>query len=161
MKVICCLFLIIFVASACTPLRKKFIRKKKADNENLKFIPVLDPIDYPPKIYSSDERYKHHYSLWRIWNRDLLEVVKRKGSDKNQKYLMGQVLTHLKEMKKWIDQEKQDELDVVINDLIDIQKNYLKPAAMRNIISMRRKLELVAKKIRQGFNPKLITEHYK
>ena len=82
-------------SSGCTPLRKKFTRKKKEDKEqNQKFIPVLEPVDYPEKIYSSLDRYKHHYSLWKVWEKDLIQTIEEDGSDKRQKYLLSQAVNH-------------------------------------------------------------------
>ena len=151
---LCCLCVVIFAVSGCTPLRRKFTRKKKKDKEqSQKFIPVLEPVDYPEKVYSSMERYKHHYSLWKIWDRDLLQAIERDGSDKRQKYLLGQAIEQLEEMKKRLVDEKQVELGQLIDDLRRVQQVYEKPASMRNKFSTRKKIELNAKKIRNGFAP--------
>ena len=50
----------------CEPLRKKFIRKRKAAQESSEDIPVLEPIDYPDKVYTAEDLYKQHYSLWQV-----------------------------------------------------------------------------------------------
>ncbi len=140
--------------SGCTTLRKKFIRKKKKSKQSESFIPVLEPIDYPVAIHSSQERYAHHYSLWKVWQRDLIQTIERKESDKRQKYLMAQVLVQLDEMKKWISQEKQQELTKIINNFQRIESEWTKPAAMRNAFSLKKKLELNARRVRNDFNPK-------
>jgi len=137
----------------CTPLRKKFTRKKKESSKtNQKFIPVLDPIDYPEKIYSAESHYRHHYSLWQVWNKDLLQVLERNGSDKRQKYLLGQAIEQLGEMKKWLADAKQAELSESIKELQKVQQDYTKPASMRNKFSTQKKIERAAKKIRKEFS---------
>ena len=98
-------------------MRKKFTRKKKDKEESEKFIPVLEPVDYPQKTYSSQERYKQHYSLWQVWNRDLIQAIQKEDSDKRQKYLLGQMIERLEAMKEVLADEKQKELVVMINDL--------------------------------------------
>jgi len=151
---ICCLCVLALTVSGCTPLRRKFTRKKKKDRElSQKFIPILEPVDYPKKVYSSRERYKHHYSLWRVWDRDLLQTIERHGSDKRQKYLLGQVIEQLEEMRKLLADEKQVELTGLIDNFQDVRQVYEKPVAMRNKFSIRKKIELNAKKIRNGFAP--------
>lgn len=64
--------------SGCTPLKKKFTRQKKVDKENdPKFIPVLNPVEYEERKVSAEENYKYHYSLWKVWNKDLLQTIER------------------------------------------------------------------------------------
>ncbi|MCK5178742.1 MAG: hypothetical protein KAR32_04370, partial [Candidatus Omnitrophica bacterium] len=133
---ICCLCVVALTLSSCTPLRRKFTRKKKKDRlESQRFIPVLEPIDYPQKIYSSLERYKHHYSLWRVWDRDLLYVIESDGSDKRQKYLLGQAIEKLERMKDLLVDEKKSELAPLIDDLREVGRVYEKQASMRNKFS--------------------------
>lgn len=150
----CCLCLLVFAAAGCAPLRKKFIRKKKRDaQQNQSFIPVLEPLDYPQKVYSPEERYRHHYSLWKVWDSDLLQAMGRGDSDKRQKYLLGRTIEQLEEMRTWLTGEKGEELAALVDDLRAVQRDYEKPASVRNEFSIRRKIERHAKKIRTGFAP--------
>jgi len=145
--------LLTFCLNGCAPLKRKFTRKKKKDKVE-KFIPVLDPIDYPAPSHSAQERYAYHYSLWRVWSRDLLQTFDRKEArDKNQKYLLGQMLEQLKEMKKWISPEKEDGLNEVMEELRAIQDLFAKPVSLRNKFSIKKKLERNARKIRYGLKP--------
>ena len=151
---ICCFCVLVLTVSSCTPLRRKFTRKKKKDRgESQKFIPVLEPIDYPPKIYSSLEKYKHHYSLWRVWDRDLLQTIDGNGSDKRQKYLLVQAIEKLEGMKELLTDEKKSEFTPLIDDLREVQQVYKKPVSMRNKFSIKKKIERNARKIRNGFAP--------
>ena len=85
-------FLMIFLGSfilssiGCEPLRKKFVRQKKKDENAQQFIPVLDPIDYPAAVYSAEEGYRKHYSLWRVWHKELMVSLDEQGIDRRQKY---------------------------------------------------------------------------
>lgn len=148
-----CLSVFVSSVGGCAPIRQKFIRKKKEKSQVEEFIPVLDPIDYPPKIVSAQERYQYHYSLWRVWQRDLVSNIENQESDKRQKYLIGQVIVQLEEMKKWILDDQKAELDPLIHELREISEAYATPAAMRNPSSLKRKLEANARKVRDQFNP--------
>lgn len=145
-------------AGGCTSLRKKFTRKKKEKTNAQAFVPVLDPIDYPPPSVSPEERYRYHYSLWKVWQRDLVQKIDGKESDKNQKYLIGQIIAELSEMKKWVTEARQKELSGFIGEWNAILAMYERPAAMRSTMSLRRKVEASAKKIRNRFNPEATKE---
>jgi len=142
----------------CTSLRKKFTRKKKEKANEQAFIPVLDPIDYPAPSVSPEERYRYYYSLWKVWQRDLVQKIDSKESDKNQKYLVGQIIAQLEEMKKWVTEAKQKELSEAIGEWNAILAMYERPAVMRGTMSLKRKVEASAKKIRDQLNPEATKE---
>jgi hypothetical protein len=154
---ICGLCVLFLASSGCTPLRKKFIRQKKQDGGGeQKFIPVLDPVEYPEKVYSAEEGYKYHYSLWKVWNKDFLQVLEGDGSEKRQRYLLGQSIEQLEKMRNLLTDEKKPVLTVLINELIDVGQGYDRSSAMRSKFSIRSKVERNAKEIRNGFSPKYI-----
>lgn len=152
-----CLCVVALTLSSCTTLRRKFTRKKKKDRGvSQKFIPVLEPVDYAEKTHSSLEKYKHHYSLWRVWDRDLLYVIESDGSDKRQKYLLGQAIEKLERMKDLLADEKKSELAPLIDDLREVGRVYEKQASMRNKFSIKKKIERNSRKIRNGFAPRFV-----
>jgi len=154
---ICCLCAVFLVISGCAPLRKKFTRQKKKDRQtDPRFIPVLDPIEYPEKIYSAEEKYKFHYSLWKVWDKDFHQVLERDGSDKRQKYLLSQSIEQLEEMQVLLNDAKQAELKGFIDKLKIVRQDYDKPSSMRNKFSIRSKVGRNGKKIRNGFSSKVI-----
>ena len=140
----------------CTPLRQKFTRKKKEKINEQAFVPVLDPIDYPPPSVSPQERYRYNYSLWKVWQRDLVQKIESNESDKTQKYLVSQIITRLEEMKKWVAGVKHEELAEAIGEWNAILALYDQPAAMRSMMSVKRKVETSAKKVRNQFNPEAV-----
>ena len=145
------------ITSGCAPLRKKFTRQKKADKENNnQFIPVLDPIDYPEQRVSAEETYKYHYSLWKVWNKDLLQTVERDGSDKRQKYLANQSLEQLEAMHELLNDESKTQFAPLVSDLKNVLVELDKPEAMRSKFGVRTKIERYAKKVRAQFTPSVI-----
>lgn len=158
LSIVVVLCVLVVSAGGCAPLRKKFTRKKKEKAGEQAFIPVLDPIDYPAPSVSPEERYRYHYSLWRVWQRDLVQKIDSKESDKNQKYLVGQIIAQLEEMKKWVTEARQKELSDAVGEWNAVLAMYDRPAAMRSTMSLRRKVEASAKKIRSRFNPEATKE---
>jgi hypothetical protein len=151
---ICCLCALTLTVNGCAPLRKKFVRKKKQDAEQtLQFVPVLEPEDYPRPHRSAEERYKYHYSLWKVWHKDFLQSVESGGSDKRQLYLFNQTLGQLEEMGKWLAVERRAELMGFIEETRAAGEVYHKPALMRDKNVIRNKVESIAKRIRKDFSP--------
>jgi hypothetical protein len=156
-NVICALCILSFLLSGCQPLRKKFTRKKKGDKEaEGKFIPVLEPIDYPVKAYSLEQDYKQHFSLWKVWERDLMQSIENDDSDKRQKYLLGKSLEELGEMNALMGEAQQAGFGAVLEQVRQIQKEYDKPAAMRSKFSVKKRLNSSSKEIRNHYSPKQI-----
>ncbi len=140
--------------TGCEPLRKKFTRKKKEEAKEVQ--PILTPIDYPAPQTSPEERYAYHYSLWRVWQEEMIEAINEEESDKKQKYLFSQILFQLGEMKKWIIEEKKGELETQIEKISSLQPELDKPASLRNDFSFRKRIELIGKDIRNTLSAKII-----
>ena len=153
---------LVFLTSGCEPLRHKFVRKKKAEKAESNFIPVLEPIDYPNRIISAQERYRYHYSLWQVWEKELQQSFSHQGwsqgNDKQQKYLLGQIITQLEEMRKLVSADKRDEVGGAIKELKAIADELNEPAAMRNTFFLQKQLRLSGRKIRRDFNPAKIPD---
>ncbi|MBI5150859.1 MAG: hypothetical protein HZA28_08850 [Candidatus Omnitrophica bacterium] len=148
-----CLSIFVASSSSCASLHKKFVRKKKEKNQEQAFIPVLDPVDYPAARVSPEERYRYNYSLWKVWQRDLVQKIDSKGSDKNQRYLVGQIIVQLEEMKKWLNDTKKQELSDMIAAWRGVLVLYDQPAALRSSFTVKRKVESAAEDVRAKFNP--------
>ena len=151
---ICFFCAFVLLTSGCATFRKKFIRQKKKDaNINQGDLPILEPVDYPEKVYSPLDMYKQHYSLWKVWDRDFIQAVESNSSDKRQIYLLEQAVGQLEEMKKALTDEKQAEFAILIDELRSVGKIYEKPFATRNRFSIIKKVERHASKIRNQFAP--------
>lgn len=120
--------------NACAPLRKKFTRqKKKGQVEDTSFIPVLEPQEYPAPEQNPPENYKQHYTLVKVWYRDLWQVLGERDADKKARYTLNQVFSHIQEMQKLVVPEKQVLL-AQLADLLKYFENSLNgPAASRNV----------------------------
>lgn len=150
-----CLGILISCGAGCASLKKKFTRQKKKQAHE-EFIPVLDPIDYAPPVVSAQQRYQDHYGLWKIWQRDLVQNIEARAPEKKQKYLLEQMIAQLREMGKWLVEEKRAQLSVLTGELEGILQSYETPAPLRDASSTKRKIEANAKKVRAAFEPKVV-----
>ncbi|MDP8212689.1 MAG: hypothetical protein P9X22_05275 [Candidatus Zapsychrus exili] len=146
----------VFSLAGCQPFRSKFVRKKKKQNVTSNdFIPVLEPVDYIKQEKTAQERYSYRYSLWNVWQKDLLNAIDKEDSDKRLKYLLAEMIVQLKEMNKWIVGEDQEKLTGFINDLYEIREYLNKPPKVRNMTRVRKQIELNSKAIRNNLNKRL------
>lgn len=152
LTVVSFVFLFALTSAGCEPLRKKFTRQKKRDKQLAgDSIPVLEPIEYPAKVYTPLDRYKQSYQLWKAWNKELLDSVSGNESAKRQLYLLGQVKVQLGRLQELIPAEKQDTLSKSLAQLSGIESELQIPVASRSSYSMRSDLESIERSIRNEY----------
>ena len=142
------------VSGGCEPLRKKFTRqKKKEDAASEKFIPVLEPEEYPSKEHNPLAAYKYHYDLFKVWHRDLEATIEDRMADKRQKYAYTNMLKHLNAMVQLLNGPAQENLGKVKAHLEKVGRALDQPAAMRSYPSISTEIRLIGKEMRKDFQP--------
>lgn len=159
MKKFISLLLVLIVTSGCVSLRKKFVRQKNKDKQD-KVEPILDPIEYAPKFVSSEERYRRHFSLFRVWQRDFLKEMKEDFSDKRKIYLLNTVITELEAMKKYLIEEKSDALGVLIVECQTQLAALSKNKRMRRDSTIANNSRRIFSRVLNEFDPKKMGEVY-
>ncbi len=134
----------------CEPLRKKFVRKKKKERIR-EVIPVLEPVEYPRQEYSADSLYRQHYSLWKVWFKDLMVAMAEGDSDKRIRHILGELTLQLRHLQPLVDESKRLALDALMEELGKIGQAYEKPAALRNDLILRNKARALDRTFREGF----------
>src|SRR3989338_2994584 len=148
-------FFLWLIAGGCEPLRKKFTRQKKKDQENSAFIPILDPIDYPEKVYSPAQDYIQHYSMWQGWQREFFnsldDASRAKYRVKQELYQLDQLIGALQTMQKLLVPEKKSKLSALIAQFQSLKKDIEEPGPYRNTGNIKLKAQLLEKQIRQEY----------
>jgi len=151
--VVLLMFSILFL-TGCEPLRKKFVReKRREDQDDRDKIVILEPKDYSPEFYTPFEHYKKNYDLLIIWNKTLLEDIASSDNDKRLKYVMRKIIKHLLDMEKYIRDDKKKYFKQLMEAYHKIDNEFNKPAQLRNTASLRNKIRINNNKIRSHFNP--------
>ena len=148
---VCFLFMTAIFLEGCEPLRKKFTRKKKKASIEDETVPILEPIDYPQKVYSPAETYKHHYSLWQVWNNELQSIILDNTNRKRKIYFVDQIIVNLEVMKNLIAEEKQTSLISSLERLRQVKSDLEAPVPTRNLSALKRELAVIDKDIRNGY----------
>ena len=163
MVVMVSLVAVSFLLSGCETLKRKFTRQKKKDKEQAEeFVPVLEPEEYPEKVYSVADNYKYHYSLWQVWEKELSNAVSEKESNKRQLYMLNQMIIHVDALKKLVSQENLSGLEETLNDLNKLESQIKRPAPMHESFAILKELRKLEKKMRDHYKfekiePSLIT----
>ena len=159
-RVFICLCAGIFLTTGCEPLRKKFVRKKKKETET-KFVPVLEPIDYPTQKYSAERMYGYHYSMSLVWARDLEQAIEEKNSGKRQEYILDQLIVQMGEMMVLLSQDKAQELKILMDCANKIKNEYKNPPALRNTTRVRSQLKTISRSLHREFKENQVKDRLK
>jgi hypothetical protein len=153
------LILVFFLhLQGCEAFRKKFIRKPKNKKKVEEEI-VLEPQEYPESIYDNPTLYKNYYTFWKASHLELIISLEKGNSYKKQLFLFDEVLKNLKNMKRLLTEEKQEEMDYYIQEITD-EKEKLSSAKLKDSLlpRLKSKLSSIEKKIRINFSYRVIRE---
>ncbi len=139
----------------CTSVRRKFVRKKKNVQEE-EVIPVLNPIDYPPPVLTSMDRYQQFYDMFRIWQKDILMTLDERPSDKQILYKLSQMAVQMEGMKGLIKGEALNYLKTAISEYEGILAAYEKPAAFRSAVVIKGRVKKVGDMVLRNLKSDLI-----
>ncbi len=145
--------IIVTSLSGCEPFRKKFVRQKKGDKAKKGFQPILQPEEYPAVVRSSAERYRYHYSMWKVWSKDLEKALRLKENDKRTLNMINEIMVHFEQMKMYIPQSKQADLMRAANDIEKIRSAFDKEPIFRSYSSLRNLLNRSSKFVRSHLSP--------
>ncbi len=151
-----CLAVVVFL-TGCEPLRKKFTRQKKKDRVvNEKFIPVLEPEEYPVKQYGPQDAYAQHYSLFKVWFSDFVNTYEQTINEKRVIYNLDAALKELGEMQKVLKSPVQEELAKVEKQVQFIRNEYAKPKAFRNDARIRSEIRGIQATVNKKFKLEML-----
>jgi hypothetical protein len=139
--------------TGCESFRKKFVRQK--DTEYGGEV-IAIPQDYP--LISPEEAYSNHYVYTRCWINEMIERING-GSVKKLKECYEQALYQAYAMKRYLVPEKQEQLQVYIDDI-----NSIGPAVVSaqlsevEIYRLRHKLEVLLMSFERDFKPSKVKQ---
>lgn len=145
---------------SCQSLRKKFTREKK-EKKAEDFNPVLDPIDYDVYVQSSKERYKYHYSLWQVWQKDLTRAFTEKESEKSIVYLFNRIEGQLQEMSRWLNAQTVTGLQKLSRDYVNLREEFQAKGAVGRGYIFKTKVNRLGKEMRLNYSPTQLEGAYK
>lgn len=147
---LCALVILVSGLSGCEPLRKKFTRKKK-ETKQQEFIPVLQPVDYPDQYESPAEEYQYHYSLAKVWHKDVMTALDEDASDKRLMYILAQMIVHMEAMQQLLTGAMEEEMRGWVETAKSVVEQLQVPAPVRKQFQIETDLKVIGKAIREKF----------
>lgn len=140
----------------CEAIQRKFTRKKKRKPVSPKFYQGL-PEETRPNI----ELYMMHYVYWKTWHQEL--VNKAGDNTKRDRMASSEVLGHLNDMKKYLAEEKAEELQGYIDETKVLTDQIVKGGGGLNmkIGRLRQSLDNVRARIVRRFYHKKVRDYIK
>ena len=140
---------LMFFASGCHSIRKKFIRKKKTKKQ----APVyIDFKEYPER--PSREAYINYYLFVRGWLDELAGALQKGISHKRQKRAIKEAIMNFEQILYFFNKEGKDKIYPSYEELLKMQKEVIKFPNMsqtrRNLLI--RKIERFKRNFERNFN---------
>jgi hypothetical protein len=161
-RLVCILIALLTVSitlGGCEPLRKKFVRQKKKSDQEEKFIPVLEPIEYESAQVTPEGQYQHRYGLWMIWQKEMLTALEDQRGKKKLEYVLGEILTQLIEMEKLVTAEKAVELKKHRDAYQSILNEISSSAIVPNELTLSRNINNIGRQIRDEFTFNVVKDN--
>jgi hypothetical protein len=143
--------LIVFLAadSGCITLRKKFIRKKKTQEEAPVYVDFKEYPDKPTK-----EVYINYYVFTQGWLDDLIETLKSEGNYKRRKHSISEAIMNIEQIISCYNQEGKDKIYPLYQELLSLQKQLMRTPNLVEAerLNFVRKIGLLKSRFEKEFN---------
>jgi hypothetical protein len=163
-KSICMLALVMFCAvslTGCASLRKKFTRAPKNPQVKQDFIPILQPVEYENIEQTPQQVYAGHYSMVKIYFKDLTDILGRRDSSvKREKYMFNELMRHFDAMAAFLSDAKKTEAAAIRARVDDLLREYGKPDAMRRYDLMSGQVRLIERDVYKNFKPAAVADAF-
>jgi hypothetical protein len=134
--------------SGCAQLKDKFVPKKKTKGEPVMRYKAVRAYDVKPNM----DLYTKRYIFWKSWHRETLEVLR----DENQKKVVVSVeqeISNLMDMKRMLVDEKAQELQKYIDQMIEVEERIKKQKITQgNRVRIEKQLENAGRGIKRNFS---------
>ncbi len=138
-----------FSLCGCETLRKKFTRKSKREPEVEE--PVLSPEEYNPE-FEKDILYRNYFVYWRSWQDELAAALDAGLSHKKQIDCVYHAVMNVEKMRTFLNQDRQKELDVYIEELRALQEKIIKDNLVgAKMVIVKNKLRINRRNILHNF----------
>lgn len=158
------LLLIVFMClsivslSGCETVRRKFVRKAKAEKENPEEV-IYVPQEYPVQVTSNEDTYRNYYTFWKGWHQELIEVLSEGQNHKKQVECINEIVSNLNKMKDLLTLDAQSGLNESIQKIIPIKDEIVAGKSNpSNFAIMKVKLESIKNKIAKDYIIKKIKQ---
>ncbi|MFH1678212.1 MAG: hypothetical protein ABH914_01130 [Candidatus Omnitrophota bacterium] len=153
--IICCSLFV--VSTGCEAFVKKFTRTSK--REKAKEEIVLTPQEYSLSDLPVEERYRQSFLFWKSWHDELIAALASSNSYKKKNDSLEEAINNLKEIRVFLFQEKQNELDSYLQKLKQLGEDISKDIYGKRIVEHKSKAESLKRDILRAFSFPNVKNH--
>ncbi|MCD6583776.1 MAG: hypothetical protein J7K71_03730 [Candidatus Omnitrophica bacterium] len=121
-RVVTLLIVSLLFGQGCYTLRKKFIRKKKQQEEPTVYINFKE---YPQK--PTKEVYQDYYLFVEGWLDELIQSLEEGGNRKKQKQAIKEAIVNFKQILYFLNEEGRKQVGYLYQELLKIEKQLTSP----------------------------------
>lgn len=146
----------ILSAAGCEPLRKKFIRKKKGEDQP-QITAILDPVEYPEKVKTIGQIYEEHYAIWKVWQAELETNLINNANDKKVRSTIRQIKEQLTSMRLLLKEDVRPAMDPLIVRIDRLDNVFDSSPDLRNKDLVLSRVRALGKDIKNQYAPRKIS----
>jgi len=148
-----------FLASliGCEAFVRKFTRKSK--KTEIKELPVLVPQEYLLADIPIEKRYRQYFLFWKTWQDELIAALNPTASHKRRKDCIKQAISNLEEVRPFLFEEKQKELDFYFKKLYSLEKKIKQDIYGRKLAIHKNRAESLKRNILRDFSYPNVKNH--
>ena len=157
MKRFVAVVLVVFLAlelTGCEAIQRKFTRKTKRKTIRPRF--YAEGLDETRPVL---ELYMMHYTYWKAWHGEL--VTKAGENSKRDAMAITNALSHLNDMKKYLQEEKAEELNGYIEQTKSVTDRIARGGSEMNLGNYKQRLDTIMARIIRNFYYKKVREYIK
>ena len=141
---------LVFGLIGCDAFVRKFTRKQKKENIQREEL-VLEPQEYKSNL-TKEELYRRYLLYWNSWQAELIEALSNSSNHKKQLGCIEQALKNLVQLRSMLNAQKQQKLDVYLNQLKDLQNEIVKDVYGSSHLTNRTTAERLKMRILHDFS---------
>ncbi|MDD5166376.1 MAG: hypothetical protein PHQ57_03175 [Candidatus Omnitrophica bacterium] len=143
-------YFLVFNLIGCDAFVRKFTRKRKGETVTREEM-VLVPQEYKPTM-SKEEQYRQYLLFWKSWQDEIIESLSYSKNHKKQVKSAGEALKNLNNMRAFLNEKKQKQLDVYINQLKALKESIAGDLYGSDIYTNRQKAESIRRTVLREFS---------
>lgn len=141
----------------CEAFVRKFTRKSK--KAKTKEVPVLQPEEYSLSDIPIEERYRQYFLFWKTWQDELITALGSSASYKKRKDCLREAIKNLEQIKSFLFEEKQKELDVYLKKLHNLEGQISRDIYGAKLAIHKSRAEILKRNILRDFSYSKVKNH--
>jgi len=144
------IFILLINLVGCDAFVRKFTRKHKQATSQEEM--VIAPEEYKGPNMTKEQIYRQEFMFWKAWQDELVTYLSVGSNHKKQIDCVERAIKSLLNMKALLKEEKQKQLDIYINQLIDVRDSVASDEYGKYVANNSLKAERIKREVSRFFD---------